>query len=155
MRILYTEDSPAIYGSALELLGILQGNGKLADFEVFHTADYAAAVDLLSNNGPFDAIISDYRIPGRNASLRTGGMDLLIYVRQQLGNLPFVFLSSTPPENILEVADRLGVRLNKEDIFDKSLTLITGVLEIVQERFSPKETATLFTAGITDEAKPS
>lgn len=70
------------------------------------TVDIAESADLaieMLRNRPYDAIISDYAMPGTN------GIDLLRQVRTEFGDIPFILYTIVPREDVLIEAINCGV----------------------------------------------
>lgn len=88
LSILYVDDEPALLDIAKVFLE------KTGDFSVRTTGSAAAALEYLKTN-PVDAILADYQMPDID------GIQLLITVRQQFGDIPFILFTGRGREEIV------------------------------------------------------
>ena len=95
IRVLYVDDEPDL----LEICKIfLEGSG---DFSVATIESALAALELLKTE-IFDAIISDYQMPGMD------GIQFLVEVRKNFGKIPFVLFTGRGREEIVIQAINSG-----------------------------------------------
>lgn len=83
-KILLVDDSPFFQ----DLLQVFLAD---CNFDLDVVADGQEAIDYLTATDHCDLIISDCMMP------RISGIELLNYVRDQIGEFPFVFISTEPP----------------------------------------------------------
>jgi PAS domain S-box-containing protein len=88
IRVLYVDDEPDL----LEISKLLLEES--GDFSVATVGSAPAALELL-NKEHFDAIISDYQMPGMD------GIRLLVEVRKHLGKIPFILFTGKGREEIV------------------------------------------------------
>lgn len=95
IRVLYVDDE-----SGLLAIGkiFLEQSG---DFIVTTVLNAQAAVGLLEH-GSFDAIISDYQMPGMN------GIEFLVEVRTHFGSIPFILFTGRGREEVVIQAINCG-----------------------------------------------
>ncbi|WP_409199253.1 PAS domain S-box protein [Methanospirillum lacunae] len=70
---------------------------------IVDTAESAELAIEMFRSHPYDAIISDYAMPGTN------GIDLLKQVRKEFGDIPFILYTIIPREDVLIEAINYGV----------------------------------------------
>ena len=88
ISVLYVDDEPAF----LDVMKLtLEHSG---DFTVTTALDASSALQLLSTH-PFDAIISDYQMPGMD------GIGFLKAVRDQFGDIPFILFTGRGREEVV------------------------------------------------------
>jgi PAS domain S-box-containing protein len=97
VRVLYVDDDPQF----AELVARRLTRAR-DDFEVATTTDAAAAMDRLESD-PFDCVVSDYQMPGRN------GLELHADVEERHPSLPFILYTSKGSEKIASEAVSAGV----------------------------------------------
>lgn len=88
IRLLLVDDDRTIRELAVHFLG------QSGDIAVDLAVSCENAQEMLKENN-YDAIVSDYHMPGCN------GIDLLRYVRQKTPDLPFLFFSDQNEEQIV------------------------------------------------------
>ena len=88
IRVLYVDDEPAL----LELCKMfLEESGEF----FVETIESASAALVLLNKEPFDAIVSDYLMPGLD------GIQFLAEVRAHMGKIPFILFTGKGREEIV------------------------------------------------------
>jgi len=88
IRVLYVDDEPAL----LELCKMfLEESGEFS----VETIESASAALVLLKKEPFDAIVSDYLMPGMD------GIRFLAEVRTNIGNIPFILFTGKGREEIV------------------------------------------------------
>ena len=96
MRILLADDHGLVRDT---ISAYLEAEGRAS---VVAVEDYAAAMKMLSNKGPFDLALLDFDMPGMN------GLDGLSNAIRQHPNQPFAILSGTAPNRIAGQAVERG-----------------------------------------------
>jgi CheY-like chemotaxis protein len=94
MRILVVDDEPG-------LLMTLAANLELEGFEVVAAESGARALDLFEQ-GAFDLVLSDIRMPGMN------GVDLFRTLRSKQHGVPVVLMTAFALEGLVQEAIREG-----------------------------------------------
>jgi PAS domain S-box-containing protein len=87
-HILYVDDEPSL----LEIGRIFLERSE--DFTVTTALDASEAIQILEQEN-FDAIISDYQMPGMN------GIEFLIEVRTRFGSIPFILFTGRGREEVV------------------------------------------------------
>ncbi|MEI7856566.1 MAG: histidine kinase dimerization/phosphoacceptor domain -containing protein [Methanomicrobiales archaeon] len=96
IRVLYVDDEPAL----LDLCKIfLEDSGEFS----VETIESASAALVLLKKEPFDAIVSDYLMPGMD------GIRFLAEVRTHVGKIPFILFTGKGREEIVIEAIAHGV----------------------------------------------
>src|SRR5512137_2440004 len=94
--VLYVDDEPELLGLAKVFLE------STGDFTVETRLSAEEALETLRTHS-YDAIISDYQMPG------TDGLHLLKIVREQYGDIPFILFTGRGREAVVIEAINLGV----------------------------------------------
>ena len=128
MKILYVEDDGIYAWAQAE-----QAVAIRPDLDFHHGSDYAFTAQKFREKGPFDLVISDYRVPGRTPG-SNGGADLYQLVA---GSVPFLFLSNSAPAKIIADLHKRGLSIDPQDIFPKSLSSnsLLKVIERAQDKY--------------------
>jgi len=95
LRVLYVDDEPDLLDIGRIFLE------QAAEFSV-KTIDSAPAALTLLKNEKFDAIISDYQMPGMS------GIQFLIEVRNKFGSIPFILFTGKGREEVVIQAINSG-----------------------------------------------
>ncbi len=88
IRVLYVDDEPALLEIGKQFL---QRSG---DFSIVIIESAPEAIDLLKKE-QFDAIVSDYQMPGMD------GIEFLKYVREHHGHIPFILFTGRGREEVV------------------------------------------------------
>ncbi|GIT88011.1 MULTISPECIES: response regulator transcription factor [Roseobacter] len=96
MRILLADDHGLVRDT---ISAYLEAEGRAA---VIAVEDYAEAMKVLSNKGPFDLVLLDFGMPGMN------GLDGLSDAIKKHPNQSFAILSGTAPNRIAQQAVERG-----------------------------------------------
>jgi CheY-like chemotaxis protein len=96
IRVLYVDDEPA---SLALVKDYLEGSGDLS-VDTAHSAD--EAMNMMASVH-YDAIVSDYAMPGAN------GLELLQRIRERDGGMPFVLFTGRGREEVVIEACNAGV----------------------------------------------
>ncbi len=95
VSVLYVDDEPDLLDIGKAFLE------RYGDFSVSTIDSATGALDLLKNN-PFDAVVSDYLMPGMD------GLELLKQVRLRFGQIPFILFTGRGREEVVILALNLG-----------------------------------------------
>ncbi|GAB5403026.1 MAG: response regulator [Aureliella sp.] len=93
-RVLIVDDDEAIRKSLARIL-------QLNSFETAEAADGKAALDMIQQQVP-DLVILDIRMPGID------GIETFVRIREQLPNVPAIFMSAYSANDRAKAADALG-----------------------------------------------
>lgn len=130
MRVLFVDDEPDLLQQYTLLL-----EKKNEDLEIDTTTSAEEGLELL-NNGDYDAIISDYKMPGMD------GLDFLMALRDGEREIPFIILTGQGREDVAMEALNLGAnRYVRKSISPDSLAnvLARTVVHEVEKRRRDKE----------------
>ena len=114
-RILFVDDDDLVRDMYRRLLG--------RQFEVSIADSADEAIDILSTDGPFAVIVSDFRMP------RTNGVDLLRHVRQSWPDMSRILM--TGHLEISEMADdiELATVIGKPCPYPEMIAALTRGLD--------------------------
>lgn len=93
------------------------------DVAIHQARDGDEALELLKSEGPFDLIISDYKMPNKN------GYDVYTGLRAESPNTPFLLLTADPKEFIQKVQnpvffDSITKPFDEDDLSEKIKNLL-------------------------------
>ena len=88
IRVLYVDDEPALLEIGKQFLE------RSGDFSIVIIESAPEAIDLLKKE-QFDAIVSDYQMPGMD------GIEFLKYVREHHGHIPFILFTGRGREEVV------------------------------------------------------
>ena len=137
-RFLYAEDDDSVRQWAVTF------------FEDFFPEDsfvavvsYREVVAAISEQGPFDFMISDFHYSGAAdngavSKFGSGGLDSLKYLKENGIKLPFAFLSGTDLSTIQEQLAARRLELSADHIFYKTAAPIFEVVEWMKARYCPE-----------------
>jgi CheY-like chemotaxis protein len=96
ISVLFVDDEPVLVDIGRLFLE------RAGDFSVTGVLSAVEAVERLKEH-PYDVIISDYQMPGMN------GIELLRFVREQYGDIPFILFTGRGDELVAGDAVNMGV----------------------------------------------
>jgi CheY-like chemotaxis protein len=108
MRILVVDDD---FLAAEMTVAVLEDGG----LEAATVENAQAALDLLSADPDFDAVVSDLNMPGLS------GLDLFRSLQEKGNSLPFILLSGDDPEDLKRQEPGLAACVAKDINFETTL----------------------------------